>query len=87
MPAKIFLAVVTALLVVALLVLVLPMKAHPVGPFVPTQSEQAELDLYRQPEAWFIERLAAPRIVVAGDALDAKFQYLAEQRGNSTNAT
>lgn len=54
-------------------------NTHPVEPFTPTAEEQQLLDLYRQPEAWFVARLQGPREVVDGQTLDPKLQYLFEQ--------
>lgn len=53
-------------------------------PFVATQSELKELEFYKQPEQWFIQRLKKPRIEIDGQTLDPKFQYMMEQHGDTT---
>jgi acetyl esterase len=58
--------------------------ADPMGMLSPTDieltaAERAELEVGLNPEAWFAERLRAPRIVVDGERLNAKLQFLFEQ--------
>ena len=62
------------------------LRPPPVEPFEPTAEEAAQLALYQQPERWFVDHLTRSPIVVDGQRLDPKFQYLLEQMGDSGRA-
>ncbi|MEM9143813.1 MAG: hypothetical protein AAGA86_12560, partial [Bacteroidota bacterium] len=52
-------------------------------PFKATEEELAQLEFYQQPESWFLDNLEKPRIVLDGQQLDPKFQYIFEKAGDS----
>ncbi|MEO0573163.1 MAG: alpha/beta hydrolase fold domain-containing protein [Bacteroidota bacterium] len=52
-------------------------------PFKATEDELAQLEFYKQPESWFLNNLKEPRIVLDGQQLDPKFQYIFEEAGDS----
>lgn len=43
---------------------------------VPTPSETQMLELLAQPESWFVDQLGAKRVIVDGQTLDPKIQYM-----------
>jgi acetyl esterase len=58
--------------------------AEPAPP--PTSAEQARLELYRKPNAYFEERLKNPPEIVDGQRLHPKIQHYQEQRGRQKEA-
>jgi acetyl esterase/lipase len=49
----------------------------------PNEREREQLQVYQQPNAWFLERLKVPSEVVDGQTLHPKIQYYAESRGRT----
>lgn len=51
--------------------------------FQPTAKEQKELQFYQQSEQWFTQHLKHPPIIVDGQHLNPKTQYMMEQMGDT----
>jgi acetyl esterase len=73
----------------ALMTLTLAQVAHAdtADTFRPTPAEQERLAVLSRPEQWFVENLAGPRELVDGQLLDAKLQYVLEERRRRTPET
>lgn len=62
-----------------------PAIAEPAPP--PTPAEQARLELYLKPNAYFVERLQNPPEMIDGGILHPKIQHYQEQRGRKAEAS
>lgn len=60
------------------------LTAEPAPP--PTPAEQKRLEMYLQPNAWFVERLKQPPEMVDGQVLHPKIQHYQESRGRQAEA-
>lgn len=69
----------------ALLALCLPQHASGEGP-PPKPHELEQLELYRKPNSYFVERLQNPPEYIDGGTLHPKIQYYQEQRGRTPAA-
>lgn len=52
-------------------------------PFIASKAEEEELQFYLKDNNWFQENLKKPQIIIDGQKLDSKVQYMLEQSGDS----